>query len=44
MSMAPQTSVAASPAGIMMLVPPADSLGAVVKEYRRIDVQYAFAE
>lgn len=36
--MAEQTSVAASPAGMMMLVPPADSLGAVMKEYRRIEL------
>lgn len=39
--MALVTSVSASPAGIMMLLPPTESLGAVVEVCRRMEVQIA---
>ncbi len=40
--MAPPMSVADSPAGMIILLPPTDSLGAVVKEDRRMETQIVF--
>lgn len=42
MSIAPPISVADSPAGMIILLPPTDSLGAVMKEGRRIEMQIVF--